>query len=502
MEAAEARLSGSFRLSQEAKKAVVYVREGKPVFAVSNQREHRLFEVLLKRNLIPNEDLTQIKDFTNDMVLAKEIIAREIISKQDVDGMMADIVGDILKTAILWDNGEWVFSPFARIKDDIEFESDLRDALVEYARNLPEDKFYKRFASVRETFTLAVPAPLDIELQPREAFILSRFEPATPLHIQDIRDVSGLPDSTVLVALYTLWMGGCLVRGNWNPAFNERKLTEIRGAKLTLRREAVEVKGAQPEPEKAEPAQPENLQPQESVEVSEAEEMQLLENYLTRVEDAESYYEMLEVPVKAALPEIKAAYFSLAKSFHPDRFRKDTDPTILQRVQDCFSEIARAYETLKDKEARESYDFKLRKHLETLKEKQRFEAAGGAAGIKEFEAKENFDKGFDLLKEGYFEDAVPYLARAAQMFPQNAGYRAFYGKVLSTDGTQRHKAESEFQAALKIDPQNETYRLMLAEFYIDYNLLKRAEGELKRILTINPENMEAEALLDSLAVQQ
>ena len=50
----------------------------------------------------------------------------------------------------------------------------------------------------------------------------------------------------------------------------------------------------------------------------------------------------------------------------------------------------------------------------------------------------------------------------------------------------------------KIDPNNRSYRLLLAEFFIQHNLPKRAEGELKRLLAIHPDNREAKDLLDSL----
>jgi len=41
---------------------------------------------------------------------------------------------------------------------------------------------------------------------------------------------------------------------------------------------------------------------------------------------------------------------------------------------------------------------------------------------------------------------------------------------------------------------------MLAEFFIKYKLLKRAEGELNRLLEISPENRDALRMLDRLRV--
>ena len=96
------------------------------------------------------------------------------------------------------------------------------------------------------------------------------------------------------------------------------------------------------------------------------------------------------------------------------------------------------------------------------------------------------------------EQALPFLARAVHFAPKNARYHAYYGRALSNDSKQRHKAEGEMQAALKLDPNNPTFRILLAEFFIEVNLLKRAEGELKRLLDVFPNNREARDLLAKL----
>ena len=54
------------------------------------------------------------------------------------------------------------------------------------------------------------------------------------------------------------------------------------------------------------------------------------------------------------------------------------------------------------------------------------------------------------------------------------------------------------QTAIKLDPNNPIYRLILAEFFIQVRLPKRAEGELNRLLKIFPSNREAQALLATL----
>jgi predicted Zn-dependent protease len=123
----------------------------------------------------------------------------------------------------------------------------------------------------------------------------------------------------------------------------------------------------------------------------------------------------------------------------------------------------------------------------------------GESSRQEDLASKDFERGFDLQLNGNHEEAIPYLARAAHYAPQNARYHAYYGKALSADESQRHKAENELSTAIRLEPQNESFRLMLAEFFIRYKLTKRAEGELNRLLAMSPVNKQARTLLDSLA---
>jgi tetratricopeptide (TPR) repeat protein len=138
--------------------------------------------------------------------------------------------------------------------------------------------------------------------------------------------------------------------------------------------------------------------------------------------------------------------------------------------------------------------------LETKEKRQKTNfGSENADNQKQFEqALDDFEQGFSLLMDEEFETAIPFLARAAHLANNNARFHAYYGKALSSDKNQRHKAEAELQTAVKLDEKNPSYRLMLAEFFIEVGLSKRAEGELNRLLAIFPDNKEATILLDTL----
>ncbi len=498
IEAIQAQLSGSFRLAHEDEKAIIYLNAGEVIFAVSNLRQHRLFEMLLQTEKISKDVLTEIPNFTSDLELRDALIARELFSKAEVNDFFSWQIKDILSLAFTWKTGGWSFSHLARAKEGVHFSFDTTNLLLDHARSLADETIIKRFRSFEEKFGLQPNYPVSLNLMPHEAFILSRFETSL-MRIQDIKNMSGLSDLETLRSLYCLWFGGFLIRKNWNSVFTEKKIREILSAKLTLIKEV-----PRPIPQKIE-IKPVETKQETVVEIAKEEktetkidETRLLKEHLKRIEDAESYYEILDVPIKANLAEIKIAYFRLAKQFHPDRYHQEVNTEIQGRVQNAFTEITRAYETLKDDSAREVYDFKLRKYLESVKSLQPSYTTPMKVDESD-KAREEFEKGFKYLMDNDYGEALLFLARAAQMAPDNARYRAYYGKVLADDETQRHRAESELQMAVKLDPNNSTFRLMLAEFFIDYNLLKRAEGELQRLLAMFPNNKEAQTLLDSLA---
>lgn len=65
--------------------------------------------------------------------------------------------------------------------------------------------------------------------------------------------------------------------------------------------------------------------------------------------DNKDYYEILGVPKKASLDEIKRAYRKLALQYHPDRNKT-------KEGEEKFKEVNKAYEVLSDSQKRQAYD--------------------------------------------------------------------------------------------------------------------------------------------------
>ena len=497
-EIAQNKLNGSLRMTNEAQKIAVYFDAGEAVFTVSNARAHRLYEMLLQAGKITKEQLAAIPDFTNDLGLKEKLLVSKTLEKEALNQFLSHQMRAILETALAWRIGAWTFSPLVRIKGDMRIFAEIPNLLIEHARSLSAEEAARKLVNPHESFS-AKSVPAAINLSPPESFVFSRFE-TSAMEIKTIETLSGLPAAQTRRILYALWIGGLLVRENWSAAFTERKIAAILSARLTLKKEEQPPPAAPPQKAKTETAPQVETKIEAATEEVVNEEQISLENYLERVEEASNFYEIFALAPDTNVVEIKQIYFSLAKRFHPDLYHRDADAKLLRRIQTAFTELAHAYETLKTDSSREVYDFRMRKELANLKALQAHETTVEAIDEQKLvvQATENFEQGLSFLMDGNHSAAVPFLARAVHYNQHNARYHAFYGKALAADDQQRHKAEGEMRIAVKLDGENADYQIMLAEFYVQFNLLKRAEGELNRLLTIHPNNAEARRLLDSL----
>lgn len=490
VEIVHARLSGSLRVANGNRKSVIYFRDGVVVYAASNSREHRLFNVLLQRNKVDQKTLARVPEFANDFELAAALEEKGIMPKADIAQFVGFQIEAIIIDSLTWTSGEWSFSPLARLREDMIVKVDVFKVLVDYARCIAAQDVYQRFKSVQETF-YADPNPTTAAvLQEHEKYTLDCFN-GLPLTIEELRVGSGLPEAVMMESLYVLWLGGFLVRSEWNAAFSQAKIAEILGARVSRIKQATEIaKPAEKVVESEAPVEEAAKLPE--VEIS-------LEEYLERVETAGTLYDVLGVETNAKLADLKNAYFSMAKLFHPDRFHREGADK-LKRIQVAFTAIAQAYEMLKVDESRSAYDFKMRKELE-YREKRKAEGVVDPTSPEERQVEqglESFEKAMEAINEEEFAAAAGHLARASHYSPQNALFHAYFGYALSKLEKQTHKAEQEFQAAIKIDPKNPKIRMMLVDFFIDMKMDKRAAGELKRFLEIVPGNREAMNLLAKL----
>jgi tetratricopeptide (TPR) repeat protein len=175
--------------------------------------------------------------------------------------------------------------------------------------------------------------------------------------------------------------------------------------------------------------------------------------------------------------------------------------------------VTQAYDTLRDDRLRVNYDAKLlaRQKAQQLAEsapKPTAPAPEKPAPTTETtsesrisiaaRAEQQFKEGYAAFESAQKKIALGLFASAANAVPKEARYRAFYGRVLAEHEETRRAAEAELQAAVKLDPKNGEYRVMLAELYRDLGFMLRARGEAERAVAADPDNRKARDLLRTL----
>lgn len=483
-------LSGRLRLENEGVKVAAYFENGMFVYAASNLRTLRLREYLRKTELVTDQDLARFNERVSDTDLLKGLSAQKLLSPAAAEQVLTRQVADVLRLALLWTDGSWDFDSRSRLDEQFNLKIDPRSLLLEAARRLPVAFVTSRFKNPEETITPLDEPLVNENLLPAEAYLLSRLDQAMPL--RDLSAISGLGEDETHQHIYSLALAGLIKREHWKLAF--------RGQQRTPRQTPVEAKPAPPPVREPEP--PKETDPED------------VENFLARIKNSQTHYEVLDVGREVSASGLKAVYYQLARRYHPDRFRK-ADPELVSRLESAFARITQAYDTLRDDRLRSNYNAKVeaRKKAEQIADS----ASKPAAPVTQSEepvaetvaepalpaaerAEIQFKEGLAALELGQRKVALGLFGSAASAAPKEPRYRAFYGQMLAANEQTRRAAETELLAAIKLDPANGEYRVMLAELYRDLGLKLRAKGEAERAVAADPNNRKARDLLRSLTM--
>ena len=185
------------------------------------------------------------------------------------------------------------------------------------------------------------------------------------------------------------------------------------------------------------------------------------------------YFIRLGLSETATRDDVKKAFLTLAKQFHPDRFSAPALADLAEMVKDFFTSVNEAYETLSDDRRRAEY---------------LSQGRGGARAASAESAKIDFQKGEACLRtrdwsraRGFFEAAVrgdpraEYMAALAYVYVADPNRkdrtkarlllegamkdptcdRAFYvAGILARDEKDEVKAERLFRQAVQINGKN------------------------------------------------
>ncbi len=490
------KLSGALRVQRERVRAVVYMDFGSIVGADINLRAGRLIECVGRWNIVDEKRKNHLaragvnltSDCT-DIECAAQLVRAGIVNQEELKTLLERQATEILRPLLLWQTGEWLFDARARMSVDSYIKVNQNELLIEAARRLPIEFVAARIADdevikPREINDSATMNDASVALQPSEAFVLSRVD--APTSVVDLIALSGLPDATTRAVIYVLASGGLLVRDNL-PRVLTGEAAAHKTAVAANHASKVSTANAPPAP----PAETDD----------ERRHSLLARAYMN------DYYIILGISRSTNAATLKTAYYALAKRFHPDTFRNVSDSQDRAAIQAAFARVAQAYEILKDEKTRAAYDRKLDGMqpktappiAPTTVTENTSVFGKSTPRVPEtppaHQAELDFQSGLNALNSGNIALAVQHIAEAARRAPQHAQYRAKLASLLAREEQTRRFAEAEFQHAIRLEPANADYRIMLAEFYRDIGFPRRAVGELERAVEANPKDTRLRRLL-------
>lgn len=233
---------------------------------------------------------------------------------------------------------------------------------------------------------------------------------------------------------------------------------------------------------------------------------------------AKNYYEILGVPRSASDLEIKSAYHKLARRFHPD---KAESPEKAAHLEVEFSQISKAYNTLKDKEKRTTYDRTIKgpsvgdQEAAASKEPASDSPSASAPTVSDNRsgasfmsaateqnratvAKRAFVRGVQQMSTGEYAKAAELFEMAIKNNDREAVYHARLGLALLRSHRGFNRATEAAKRAIELDPYNSDYRMILAELYEGANIKSMAISTYEEILKWDPSNEKARVSLEAL----
>jgi curved DNA-binding protein CbpA len=193
----------------------------------------------------------------------------------------------------------------------------------------------------------------------------------------------------------------------------------------------------------------------------------------------------------AAPPQIKVAYFQLAKTYHPDSVPGSTPDAVKKLCADAFSRISEAWGVLGDDARRAQY-------LDDLK-------TGAAVDVDVMNilaAETTFEAGTLLVKARRYEEAILKIDEAMKLNPDEAEFgmwKAWCQFLLAEDKRSAQPAAAHaIEAGLKKNPRCAQGYLFLGQMAKLTGDLALAEKQLKRGLQVAPDNQDMQRELKYL----
>ncbi len=199
---------------------------------------------------------------------------------------------------------------------------------------------------------------------------------------------------------------------------------------------------------------------------------------------------VLGVSVGADDSQIEQSYSSLAREYHPDRFRQASGE-VRQLAGEVFGVVHQAYQDIGTAECRLRYD-------------QQFDGPESASITSSTRSAERHrQQGSDAMDDRRWEEAQGHLLQAVECCPEAADLRALLGWAIFNTApeeyTVAHEAIQEIHNAVELNPKEYQAYLFLGRIYAKMGKSILAERQFEKAVQCNPDCKEA---LQELQIQR
>ncbi|RPH68687.1 MAG: molecular chaperone DnaJ [Myxococcaceae bacterium] len=199
----------------------------------------------------------------------------------------------------------------------------------------------------------------------------------------------------------------------------------------------------------------------------------------------ENHFQVLGLPDTADAGLIKAAYFKLAKQFHPDTVPPDAPPELGKVKAEIFTAIGEANRVLSDDGSRARYRERL--------------AEGGGADVdvqSVLLAEETFNKGTALVRARRFPEAVKTFDDAIAANPREGEFYAWRGYArfftLPDKKVAMVEALRDLNQSLKLNERCAPAHYFIGQLYKLTGDPATALKHFKRCVTLDPQHVNAQ----------
>jgi tetratricopeptide (TPR) repeat protein len=452
--------TGMAVFEQDATTKKVYFKQGDVLFASSNRVEDRLGEFLLRTGKISRDQFDKASEVVikTRRQLGAVLFNMGFLTAHDLVAQVKLQVKEIILSLFSWRQGQCRFDagPISGA-EIIPLRMSTGNLILEGLKHIDREVI-RELLQPLETVIHPAADPLllfqDADLQPDQRKVLSLIDGNKSM--EEICSLSGIDEVDTFKAIYILLALRLAEKGKIKPE-GEKKLVREAG------REAI---------------------------VDDVKTLTITRKELQAAYDSlerQSHYEVLNVGPGATAHEIRQAYLSLAKHYHPDRHFSAEMHDRKEQLEVLFHAIHEAYETLTNQGKRDQYN------LGPARGEKKHRTAGQANADQpdnRNRALAQFEEGMKKFNSGNFWGAEEAFEWAMRLDPGNADYVFHRGLALSRIPQKGHDAEEYFIRAIELAPTKTGYTLELGQFYVRHGLKTKALSVYRDALKREPHSAE------------